>query len=133
MNSYIYCADRYCEDCGELIKQGLDAEGKRPKSLDEHTFDSDEYPKGPYGPEEGDGVEHCGNHEACVNAIVLSDGSKIGAWLENSLTSHGIESVREEILSRQQEQNEVLALWKEWYAEELGLGDGPYIRGEHSF
>lgn len=100
MEVYMYAADLYCEDCGEAIRESLDAEGKKPEDpSDECTFDSDDYPKGPYldGGGESDSPCHCGSGEDCVNAIVLPDGRKVGAFLENPLTGDGIDYVKEAI------------------------------------
>jgi hypothetical protein len=121
MNIYIYAADIYCEDCGKAIRRRIRKEGHAPSDpKDEHSYDSDEYPKGsfPDGGGESDCPEHCGSHEDCINAIVLPDGRKIGAWLENPLSSHGVEYVREHM--RDDPDNEVVKLWAEWYKDELG-------------
>ena len=117
MNAYVYYADLYCEECANEIKERIlkdvtarveplaDAAIRRlEKDLDikvsDKTFerifnlaikakmpdpdncDSDEYPCGPYadGGGESDTPSHCG---AC------------GEFLENPLTSHGYEYVRE--------------------------------------
>jgi hypothetical protein len=122
---YIYNADQYCEDCGQAIKDRLKAEGHAPANPDdEHTYDSGEYPKGPYVPNESDGVDHCGSGDDCVNAIELSDGRKIGAWLENELTADGVSYVRQAIREalNSGQPNEVVDLWAEWY-EDYDLGD----------
>jgi hypothetical protein len=83
MKAYIYQADIYCEDCGQAIKTELDKAGKTPADPDdEYTFDSDEYPKGPYsdGGGEADSPQHCADCHT---------------FLENPLTSDGREYVRE--------------------------------------
>jgi len=119
MQAYIYCADIYCEDCGKEIRENINREGLAPADPDdEHTYDSDEYPKGPYaeGGGEADCPQHCGSGAGCVNAIELSDGRKIGAWLENDLTTEGVEYVREAIRGR----GDAAELWAEWYADVLG-------------
>lgn len=120
MRAYIYCADIYCEDCGRAIRKRIKAEGFAPENpRDESSYDSDEYPKGPFddGGGESDTVQHCGSHADCLNALTLSDGSKVGAWLENPLTSHGAAHVAESIAD--DPDNEVCKLWAEWYREEL--------------
>lgn len=79
----MYCAALYCEDCGEDIRKQLDAEGKAPADRDdESSFDSDQYPKGPYGDGggEADTPQHC---DSC------------GLFLENPLTPDGDAYVRE--------------------------------------
>jgi len=124
MQAYIYCADIYCEDCGEKIREDIDREGLAPADPDDETsYDSDEYPKGPYpdGGGEADCPQHCGSGENCINAIELSDGHKIGAFLENPLTSDGVKYVQEAI----QNGGEVAALWAEWYRDILDDDDTP--------
>ncbi len=77
MNVFVYQAALYCEPCGTSIRERLDGEGKRPADLDnESSFDSDDYPKGPYadGGGEADSPNHC---DAC------------NAFLENALTTDG--------------------------------------------
>jgi hypothetical protein len=118
MNVYIYCADIYCEDCGEAIRREITEEGHAPTDpFDECSYDSDEFPKGPYpdGGGESDSPQHCGNGEDCCNAIVL-DGRNIGAWLENELTTDGVQYVRKAL---EESRNEVTELWAEWYTDEL--------------
>jgi hypothetical protein len=72
---YIFQADIYCQGCGEALR----AEIAKPEGFDvdnESSFDSDVYPKGPYGQSggEADSPQHCG---AC------------GLFLENPLTPDG--------------------------------------------
>ncbi len=77
----MFQAALYCESCGEAIRARLDSEGKRPANRrDEFTYDSDDYPKGPYrdGGGEADTAQHC-------------DGCHV--WLENPLTVDGVENV----------------------------------------
>jgi len=98
---YMFQADLYCEDCGRDIQAKLRKEGKAPEDEDdEESFDSDDFPKGPYGEGggEADGPHHCGSNEGCLNAIKLPCGSKIGAWLGNPLTNDGIEWLSNTIL-----------------------------------
>lgn len=116
MKAYVYAADIYCEDCGEAIRERITREGLAPKNPgDEWSYDSDEYPKGPYcdGGGESDCPQHCGAGPDCFNAIELSDGTKIGAWLENKLTTDGVDYVNEEI----QEGGEVAEIWAEFYCD----------------
>jgi hypothetical protein len=93
MKCYIYAADCYCEKCGEALKQLLP---KPKKPDDENTFDSDEYPKGPYsnGGGESDSPQHCGSGEECLDATII-DGEKHGCFLENDLTEDGQKSLQE--------------------------------------
>ena len=77
MDVFMYQAALWCEDCGNAIRARLDTEGSAPEdSDDECSWDSDDYPKGPYtdGGGEADCPQHC-------------DGC--GAFLENDLTDDG--------------------------------------------
>jgi hypothetical protein len=113
--AYIYCADVWCDDCGKAICKRLKAEGLAPaKPADEHTYDSDEYPKRCGDDEESDTPEHCAAGEDCLNAITLPGGMKVG-YLFGELTAVGVEYVKEAIA----EGGEVADLWKEHYADYL--------------
>jgi hypothetical protein len=79
MRAYVYAAELLCETCGlaqrELIAK--DDPASVPADPDnEHSYDSGDYPKGPYdgGGGEADTPQHCGQ---------CSD------FLENDLTSEG--------------------------------------------
>jgi hypothetical protein len=87
MNAYIYQAALYCEDCAKAIRERLTA--APCTTLGRETFvdgqpneDSDRWPHGPYsdGGGEADYPQHC---DAC------------GEFLENPLTSDGVDYVRE--------------------------------------
>lgn len=95
MNAYIYQADIYCEECAREIKARLrkkieaklDAKidainAATPDTNDESFYDSDEYPKGPYGNGggESDTPQHC---------------ARCKEFLENPLTSDGYAYVQE--------------------------------------
>lgn len=85
MLAYVYNADLFCRECGDKIKDELNKEGKAPASPDdEYSFDSGEYPKGPFsnGGGEADYPQHCGNRECQV-------------FLKNPLTSDGYKYVKE--------------------------------------
>jgi len=81
----------------------------------QRSYDSDEFPKGPYpdGGGEADCPQHCGAGAQCVNAIEFDDGHKVGAWLENELTTDGVEYVREAI----REGGEVAEMWADYYRD----------------
>ncbi len=79
--TYIYQADVWCPTCAKEIADSIIAEGKAPADpSDEHSYDSDNFPKGPFFDEESDSPEHCA-------------GCHI--FLENPLTTHGEEYMRE--------------------------------------
>lgn len=73
MNVYVYQAALLCELCGEDARAVLECPGVVD---DETTYDSDQYPKGPYpdGGGEADSPQHC---DAC------------DLFLENALTAEG--------------------------------------------
>jgi hypothetical protein len=79
MHVFIYQSALYCERCGNQICSEL----RTPAGADlnnESTWDSEDYPKGPYdnGGGEADSPQHC---DGCL------------AFLENPLTSEGVEYV----------------------------------------
>ncbi len=89
---YIYQADTFCVDCTEQIKAALILSGKQPEDpSDESSYDSDEWPKGPYSDDESDYPDFCGSHDDCKNAIDIGEGFKIGCPLNNLLTQEGVE------------------------------------------
>jgi len=115
----IYSADVFCDGCAEEIKvsvcddlwghpgrhecpDGTDvAEFDSREELDDHlrgmddrTYDSDSYPKYCGDDEESDCPQHCGSHADCVNAEVCADGTKIGYFFGNDLTTDGADYVR---------------------------------------
>ena len=62
MNVYIFKAAWLCEKCGTLARQvAYDAGDASLDVSNEHTYDSDKYPKGPYpaGGGEADCPQHC--------------------------------------------------------------------------
>jgi len=72
MSAYIYAAAMYCEACGEELCNTL----PKPANLDERTYDSGDYPKGPYanGGGESDCPEHCANCHCCLNNELTEAG-----------------------------------------------------------
>ena len=127
MKVYVYQADLWCEDCGRAIRRRIRAAGQAPAdSSDETSYDSDEYPKGPYsdGGGEADSPQHCGAHGECLNAFIQAGENNIGVgqFLENALTTEGINYVRESIREHEQTGRgdpRVISLWKEHYADVL--------------
>ena len=120
MDAYIYCADIYCADCGRAIRKQLKREGHAPADpRDGSSYDSDEYPKGPFedGGGEADCPQHCGSGIDCLNAITLLDNSIIGAFLENPLTQVGYQYVREMYL--EDSASELVQLWVDYYPEAI--------------
>jgi len=95
-DNYIYCADVYCEACTEAIKARLRKEGCEPADpADERSYDSDEWPKGPFSDEEADSPQHCGSGPNCLEPTIIA-GEKCGQFFENPLTRRGYHYVRDE-------------------------------------
>jgi len=111
--TYIYAADVYCDDCGEEICRAVHASGNAPADPDDQSsYDSDQYPKSCSGySDEADCPQHCGSGDDCINAHEFADGHKIGVWLENDLTSDGVDYVKEAV----RDGGEVAELWAEYY------------------
>lgn len=121
MDVYMFQAALWCEDCGEALREQMIQDGEAPEDPDdEESYDSDEFPKGPYGDGggEADSPQHCDAGEHCINAVELSSGSKVGAFLENPLTDDGNEYVREAVLeakAKKKKGSVALEIWKPYY------------------
>lgn len=114
---YIYDADTYCDDCAKKIKESMRLDGSVNAMIlngadldDETTYDSGEYPKGPYDSGESDSPNHCAD---CRE------------FLKNSLTTDGMDyvkdMVREDIVTGDLDSVAV----KEWmpYYDWIDYGD----------
>ena len=112
---YIYQADCFCDDCGKVIRVHLNAQGKKPKNVeDERSYDSDVYPKYA-GPDDDHGESdtpcHCGKGENCLNAENIPGFGKVGKLLGTNLTQEGVNYVRESMAQRDFETNKVTRFW----------------------
>lgn len=128
MKAYVYQAALYCEDCGKQICDQLDRAEKTPDDVNnESSYDSDDYPKGPYGSGggEADCPQHCDNGDTCLNAENLVDSCQfsssnptgeyqIGVWLGNPLTAEGLKYTVQAIL----EGGDVAELWGQYYEDD---------------
>lgn len=120
MDVYLYAADFLCDKCGEaLIRRFNPRRGKRRALLShEISGDHNEFPQGPYsdGGGESDTPQHCMAGQHCKQALKLPGGIKVGCWLENPLTRHGVDYVRAAV-----EEGGYVAteLWAKYYQEEL--------------
>ena len=130
---YIYQAALFCDDCGAKLRATLPIpEACDPR--DEHTYDSDDYPKGPFNEDESDGPDHCASGADCVNAIDLAEYGltehakmygaetcKIGALVCDGLTDYGRDYTRElcDEPARTSYQMALHALWREMFNLEL--------------
>lgn len=74
MDAYIFQAALWCEACAHVIMQRLKDEDHAPADpSDEYSFDSDDYPKGPFadGGGEADYEQYCdGCNCALGNPII---------------------------------------------------------------
>ncbi|MHA2135989.1 MAG: hypothetical protein ACW99J_19185 [Candidatus Thorarchaeota archaeon] len=118
----VYSADIFCDDCIEYIKDDIcqqlwDSRNKAScpngtpvidfsscaalnrylRGMDEQYYCSGNYPKYSDDDEESDCPQHCGAGDDCLNAIEMSDGHKIGYFFGNSLTTEGIDYVKEAV------------------------------------
>jgi len=102
MHAYVFQAALLCKQCGESVKEYLAAQGKAPTNPDdEYTYDSDEYPKGPY--DDGGGEADCPQH--C---------DQCRTFLGNPLTGDGGNYVRDAIADNNGNPA-VLDEWREFY------------------
>lgn len=107
MQAYIFAAALLCEACGDNVRADLQAKGRAPEDPDnESTYDSDDYPKGPYsdGGGEADTPQHC---DHC------------GGFLENPLTRDGYAYVREAL--------------RHWVAPDDSAEEGPQSDGAWAY
>ena len=127
MDTYIYGAALYCEPCGQKIRDGHKAHDLAPANPDdESSYDSDDYPKGPYpdGGGEADCPLHC---DACH------------VFLENPLTDEGRDYVAEKVadalarvlkgLDATIDPGSALAVWIHHYDVCAGVSIDRTVRG----
>lgn len=109
MNVYVFHAALFCQHCGADHREGL-AIPPGADLDDESTFDSDAYPKGPYGDGggEADCPQHCDDCDVFLDNPLTEDGSNYvkAAFKEYKATGRGAVGV--------------LRVWAEAYSEEYG-------------
>ena len=113
MDAYAYNAALYCADCAQEIIDDCRAKGIADDG------DTDGFPQGPFadGGGEADCPQHCDNCQC---------------FLENPLTTDGVEYVREALADGSSDP-EVESLWAEFYAAELDtVTDESRAFGPHS-
>ncbi len=103
---YAYNADIYCDACGKEIKKDLDRQGI------EDEGDTDGYPQWFDDGSEADSPQHCGNGEDCLFAEEVELGWRVGCFLENELTTDGIEYVKEQ---HQKSPSAITRRWVDFY------------------
>jgi hypothetical protein len=102
MDVYLFQAALVCKHDGEKVRRELTRVGKAPEDPDdEHSYDSDDFPKGPYpdGGGESDVPEHC---DICH------------MFLENPLTRVGMQYVLEALAAGRGDPD-VLTEWAAFY------------------
>lgn len=122
---YLYHADTLCVACGQDAVQKAEAKG------DYDTGDSDDFPQGPFIMEnEADAPGHCGNGSACLNALKIPGGLKVGCPIKTFLTEEGIDYTRQTILDDILQPNahprRVGRLWFKLYS--YSFGDQPLVK-----
>lgn len=109
---YIYQAALYCEACGERIRAKLTAQGKAPPDPDaEDTYDSGDFPKSATAGE-SDTISFCDAGEDCADPFTLSNGHKVGQYLDQDLTTEGVESLKS-ALAEPKLDSELASLYRE--------------------
>lgn len=108
---YIYQADVWCDDCGNEIKSQIREYEKKTHDRVCRN-DSEEWPiETDSCSDEADSPQHCGSHESCPNAERF-DGRLVGQFLENSLTTDGMEYVLE---THKEKPTELTQMWMDFY------------------
>lgn len=115
MNVYCFAGTYYCEKCAKSHMARLIAEGNAPANLaDERTFNSLDFPKGPVEMGSSDIPEHCGSGPSCLESTII-DGVNCGCFLENDLTSKGIEYILD--LLKEEPDSSVGLFWADYYSK----------------
>jgi len=117
--AYIYCADIWCDDCGQAIRDRLTDKGEAPTDpSDEWSYDSDDFPKCAGNDEESDTPQHCAAGKNCINAI-RRIGGKVG-FLFGELTLDGIVYIEDAIEDANRDSlawdREIVELWYRHYS-----------------
>ena len=121
--AFIYCADVYCDDCGNAIRHRLTDEGKAPADpANEWSYESDDFPKCANDDDESDTPQHCAVGENCINAIRIGDsGNDRVGFLFGELTYDGIAYVEDSINEANRDSNTwsraVVGFWYQHYSE----------------
>jgi hypothetical protein len=108
MDVYVFQAALYCGTCGDALVRTSRGRGV------EDTGDSDDFPQGPYpnGGGEADRPQHCDSGAECLAAEAIG-GRRVGAFLENPLTSDGEAYVRQSL--DETPGSPLVAFWAEHY------------------
>lgn len=77
MDVYMYQAALLCNECGLKVRERLSNSTRKPADPnDESSYDSDDYPKGPYadGGGESDLLNHCDYCDVSLENHVIPGG-----------------------------------------------------------
>lgn len=104
MDVYMYQAALLCVSCGQAAERASMLPDYADLD-DENTWNSDDFPKGPYpdGGGEADSPQHCG---------------RCGAFLENPLTAEGIAYVADAIMQATRD-TWPCSVWEPFYRDAL--------------
>jgi len=134
---YVFQAETYCDSCGKAIQNDLIDSGMAPENYsDEYSYDSDDFPKGPFPNEETDSPDHCASRESCEGDSVdlreyglPSNGELCGAeeyvigeLLSDGLTSEGVSYLAEMLNEKPRTayQKALHDFWRLVFSDELG-------------
>lgn len=112
MMVYMFQAALLCQGCGNAVIEDmkvLHPEKVPADAADESSYDSDQFPKGPY--DNGGGEADCPQH--CDHCHV---------FLENPLTPDGIVYTADAVRRHEEDGDgnaEVIGEWKDYYGDEL--------------
>jgi len=124
---FVYCADTWCDSCGERLRREIAEQGLAPADWDDVYVDSDSWPQ-PALEEATDGPDHCAASEDCLEPVDLlpyGQGlftpSHIGAPTNDGLTAEGVSYLQEMLgePSPTAYQQALHAYWRELYRDEL--------------
>jgi len=133
---FVYCADTWCDSCGERLRREIAEQGLAPADWDDLYVDSDSWPQ-PALEEPTDGPDHCANGEHCLEAVDLlayglptvafkpvlvgAETQRIGAPTNDGLTEYGVAYLKEMLdePSPTAYQTALFAYWRELYRDEL--------------
>lgn len=112
MKAYIYQADIYCADCGAEIAR--DTPVPAHADLDnESTWDSGDYPKGPFEVGEADHPQNCGQCGLFLENPLTDEGA---LWLEREVERYEPAESWEVVAERADEDGKPqLAEWVRYY------------------
>ena len=112
---FVFDSEVWCDTCGESYQSVLLTKGMAPKNIaNVDSYDSAVFPKYVEEPGKSKLPLHCCSMEKCPDAITLSNGEKVGKWLENDLTDWGHRHI--ESLNEYEPEHPTVKLWAALYA-----------------